>query len=382
MSSYIVEMDELSDSHELMNLRPPKIISYFIYFLLLMFLAAVMYAWWGEIEIVVKASGTIRPYDDISRVSNIVGGRIKAINYIQDQHVGKGDLLFEINSEDMKIKIDRIEEQIEDLAGKEENLLLLKESILLEKNFFEPDNIEYYNRYLFYKVSREKLNLEKISTMRKFSSQKNMSSFVAKNELEELESQSKLSELNLQGFESENYILIETELQAARKDLKQLRSDLDSLEQQVELSEIRAPIGGSINKLVDLNIDDYIFSGVEVLHIIPDTAESKKVQISISNKDIAGIEVHDPVSYRLPALPKNEFGVIKGEITSIPADIISSNGGFFIIEGSFNQSSLNSKADEIIQLKNGMFVDVRITVRKRKILFHVLDKIGLLPKEK
>ena len=381
MSNYIMEMDELSDSQELLNIKPPRVISFFIYFLLLMLISAALYSWWGEIEIVVKAQGTIRPFDDISRVSNIIGGRIKSINYIQDQWVRKGDILYEIDSDDMKIKIDRISEQIADFAGTEGNLLLLKESILSKQNLFEPDNIEYYNKYQFYKVSREKLDLENISAMRKYSSQKNMSAFVAKNELEELESQSRLSELNLQSFISENLILIETELHESTRELKQMRSDLDSLENQVELSEIRAPIDGHINKLVDLNIDDYLFSGVEVLHIIPDTAESKKVQIAISNKDIAGIKVHDPVSYRLPALPKNEFGIIKGEIVSIPADINSASEGVFIVEGSFNQSSLNSKTDEKIQLKNGMFVDVRITVRKRKILFHVLDKIGLLPKE-
>ena len=112
MSNYIIEMNELSDSRELMNMRPPKIISLFIYFLLLMLLSAAIYSWWGEIEIVVKTNGTIRPYDDISRVNNIVGGRIKSINYLQDQYIEKGDVLIEIDTEDIKIKIDRIHEQL------------------------------------------------------------------------------------------------------------------------------------------------------------------------------------------------------------------------------------------------------------------------------
>ena len=382
MSNYIINIEDLSDSRELLNTKPPKIISYFIYFLLLMLLSSLIYAWWGEIEIVVKTHGTIRPYKDISRVSNVIGGRIKTINYSQDQDVKKGDLLIEIDSDDMKIKIDRIHEQIKDLTEKENCLILLKKSIQSEQSLFGPDSIEFYNRYIFYKVSKEKLNLDYISAERKYTAQNNMSTFVAKNELEELETQARLAELNLQSFISENHIILETELQEIKKELKQLSSDLDSLKKQVELSVIRAPIDGRINKLIDLNREDYIFSGVEILHIIPDTSESKKVQIAISNKDIAEIKVHDSVSYRLPALPMNEFGIIKGEIVSIPADIKSNNEGFFIVEGSFNQTSLNSNKNENIQLKNGMFVDVRITVRRRKILFHVLDKIGLLPREK
>ena len=244
------------------------------------------------------------------------------------------------------------------------------------------DNIEFYNRYHYYKVSREKLDLDYMSSMRKFSAQNNMSSFVAKNELVELESHARLAELNLQSFVSENNITIETELHESEKELSQLISDLDTLENQVDLSIIRAPIDGYINKLTDLNVDEYLFTGVEVMHIIPDRGESQKVEIAISNNDIAGINIHDPVSYRLPSLPRNEFGIIKGEILSIPADIKSNNDGLFIVVGSFNQSSLYSNKNEEIKLKNGMFVDVRITVRKRKILFHVLDKIGLLPKEK
>ena len=113
-------------------------------------------------------------------------------------------------------------------------------------------------------------------------------------------------------------------------------------------------------KIQDLNIDDYIGSGSEVLRIIPKKSDSIKVDIMVSNKDIAGINKGDSVKYIFSALPQREFGVIEGTITSLPGDIsTTNNSNVYMLEACVNSRELEDKYGESVFIKSGMYCETR-----------------------
>ena len=383
MNNHIIDIKDLTDSRELLEAKPPKVMTIFIYYLLLMIAVGVIWSYYGSLEIVIKAPGIIRPAGNISSIRNIIEGPVKKISFKNGDVVDKGDLLYQIDSKAFDIEQGEVLSRIAVLKKEKKNLVLLKEGIQKEENLFPSEEARFYNRFLVYVYNRERLNLSYLTADKKYEIQKNMSGYVtSRNELEELESAARLSYLNLESYISENRMQVEMELQTVSDQLSVLFNNKKTLEEKIDLCSVTASIGGQIQRITDFNTSDYLLSGVEVLRILPGDVLSRKVEILVSNKDIAGIEIGDSLSYRFPALPQNEYGIINGEVLSIPVDTNGSSlEGVYIIEGSLNKKALNNGSGKSISIKTGMFVDVRIIVRKRKILFYLLDKLDLISKK-
>ncbi|MBB6479600.1 HlyD family secretion protein [Spirochaeta isovalerica] len=373
MKNTILNIDDMGESRIMLERKPPRLISLFVYFLLLMLLTAFLYSWFSKIEIVVKTHGTIRPFETVSRVRSVRDGKIKTIRYKPGQYIKQGEPLIEIDCDYQVQELERIQGRIDELEVKSMHLQNLRKSYEEDRNAFSrTGEREFYERFFLYSCEKRKLELNRDAAQAKYNARESMAQFVAKSELEELEYKLRMAELELQSFTGSSFLEVVDEYDLIKTELRSLVSQAEQLEKEISLSTIFAPISGTVNKLAELNDGDYLFSGMDILDIVPETGGRGRVEISISNQDIAGIKTGDAVSYRLPALPKEKYGVLKGNITSIPADMQKTAEGLFLVEGSFD----NLK--EFPELKSGMFVDVRITVRKRRILFHLLDKSGLM----
>lgn len=372
-------MKDFSESDSLLDRRPPGAVSCFIYFLVFLFSVAFIYIWYGHIEIVVKSHGIIRPVETVSRICNITGGTIGAIYYKQGQRVEAGDLLLKIDVSEMENDHRRIEDEIEKIKVRRALLLKLIDSIDLNRNLFDSDKErEFYHRYSHYALSKEKLELERDHAGEKYEIQVSLSNYVARSDLDDLEYIYKKSVMDLNQYIIEYQIALENERQDLEKSLGTLLSSRDSLEKKIRHSSLNAPVAGKINIITDLNTGDFLFSLSEVLHIIPDNSTHGKVEIALSNKEVAGVNVDDVVRYRIPSLPMEKYGVMEGQIFSIPFDMKSTADGMFVIEGTCDFTTFQNNEIEPVALKNGMYVDVRIVTRKRRILFYLLDKMGLL----
>lgn len=374
-----MNINDLAESRMLQERKPPGMISFFVYFLLIIMTAALLYAWFGQIEIVIKTHGTIRPLQTISRIASVVGGRVEKVFYYSGQHIEEGDVILELDRGNSVKEMERILIRINELEEKHYGLERLMESLENDSNLFTPDNLEFYHRFLHFQFKKRKLKLNLDAVEKKLHTQRNLSQFVAKSELDELDYQYQIAALELKSFVSDYFVSVSNELVDMKAEMRTLATELERLEEEIESSFIKAPIAGTVNSINDLNDGDYLFAGTEILDIIPESRGMGKVEIMLSNRDIAAIELGDAVSYRLPALPKEKFGLFNGEILSIPADKKKSDDSFFMVEGSLNRESFQNNNIDSMKLKNGMYVDVRITVRKRRIIFHLLDKLGLLP---
>ncbi|XTR39331.1 HlyD family efflux transporter periplasmic adaptor subunit (plasmid) [Paraclostridium tenue] len=500
MKFKIEDIDNLSDSRQVLESKPNKFIIIFIYILLTLILMFLTWAWFSEKEVVIKVSGVVRPNSQVQIISNIVQGEVKNVKMKNGKKVSKGDILFEIDSDSLEKEKQRIDDQIDKINEDNRNLNKLNNSIDSNKNYFSNSGSEkeYYYKFKSYesgnnislteknnvvkskdKLNDEKSNLERLnkSIVEETNYNQKDSAYSAqyesymnsrrmiKNKIEQLNSSK--SELNKQ-IESENKKINETpkddnqqldlkkasideknqqisqidiEIQNSNEELKKLKNDtiaqikgsiekanqsidtldgnlrsldeslnikkdsnkttiLAQIEEKINLNKqskieleankkqiedslakcvVKAPINGKINTIVDLQQGLVLQPGTIVANIIPNS-DNYKIELMIPTKDIANIDINKKIKYSFEALPYSEYGFLEGKIESISPDSkVDSKMGmsFFTGEGSLNSNVLHSNKGEESYIKPGMICEAKIITRNEKMLYYLLEKIGI-----
>jgi HlyD family secretion protein len=176
-------------------------------------------------------------------------------------------------------------------------------------------------------------------------------------------------------------------LTATSETIFSLQNNLDSLYKelvQIRLSiaeaSVYAPIDGTINLYSELGAGDYVQAGSEIATIVPDAEGALKIQIAVSNADIAELQTGQEVRYRFAALPYSDYGELSGSITKISSDARRDNNGgsYYLIEGELSGYSLRDRGGAEESVKVGMAVEARVITHTRKIVYWVLDKLNFI----
>lgn len=152
-------MSEMSDSREVYDSKPNRFFAVFIYTILLIIVIAITWAYFGEIDIVVKSEAIIRPNSQVSTTINTIAGNLDIVNIADGDQVCEGDTLYIINHDDLDTKLGLYEEKKSTI---ESNLSLLdkyKTSIENEENLLacEGEEEEYYHKYITYMIQIKSL---------------------------------------------------------------------------------------------------------------------------------------------------------------------------------------------------------------------------------
>lgn len=167
MSNIIQNLSEITDSRELLEARPHKFTSIFSYGLISILLIALIWSYFGEIDIVVKTNGVVKSNDKTISVLNEVDGKVKEVFFKEGQLVKEGDILYSLDSTDIVLSKTNYEKQLKTLQTDTDNINKFRNSILENKNYFDANNadeMKYYNKYLQYRTNNEKLSLTREQT--------------------------------------------------------------------------------------------------------------------------------------------------------------------------------------------------------------------------
>jgi len=381
MRTEIKSFEDLSDSREMMKAKEPNLILIFISLIFIIFTAAIIWMWFGEIDITVRALGVLRPKASVSVVRNINGGEIKKLNYHEGKKVQEGDLLYQIDSKSIEIQLATLTTERNKVIKDLENLKIFEKSINKEENLFKIENIKYYNRYLSYKYQLEQLALEYNQAEKRYQREQKLDSYsTTPIKLEELNTAYNLARVNYLNYQSEILIAISSEIEKNENTLLQLESQIQNLESKIELNNVRAPINGVIQSHHEFNQSDYMPTGIEVLRIIPDKDREYRMEIMVENKDIIHLKLGQEIRYRFHALPYREYGVLKGAILRISKDALEheETNMSYRVEASINEIKLYDRNDRIVQVKPGMIAESRVVIKQKKILYYVLEKLDFL----
>lgn len=160
MKVKIENIEELTDSRQIMENKPNKFMFVFIILVLVILVISFVWLWYGEKEEVIKVSGTVILKEQTQVVTNEINGVIKDINYNNGEYVKKGEILYTLDRTEFEIQKENLEKQKAKLKTRNESLDKFIESINSRVNYFEEngDEKEFYYKYKNYEL--ENLELE------------------------------------------------------------------------------------------------------------------------------------------------------------------------------------------------------------------------------
>lgn len=394
MKPIIQDINELTDSKELLAARSSPFIVIFLYILLVILVLAGVWSYFGEIDDYVKASGIIRPNDKISTIQNVVAGKVVQLNYEEGTKVRQGDVLYIVEHTSLELDRDTSTIELEKASVELQNLRLLRKSYIEGNNHFsdypsQGNSIsaisysKFSNRYVDYTCHIEQLenSIEQKREIYATSEKLYNSSAKSYKDFSEAKYQFNNANSDLQKYKMDALTQTDNDITTTEDKVATLRKEIDRVNTCIRDAIVKAPIDGIINVLTDISVGDYVLGQTRILTIVPENNAQYKVIIYVDNKDIANIKEGQMIKYDFSALPYKEYGEMTGIVTKLGTDATSgeqkTEGKHYIIEATVeNKPVFNHKGQEAV-LKVGMTCDARIVTESKKMLYYILEKINL-----
>ncbi|MBN2981907.1 MULTISPECIES: HlyD family efflux transporter periplasmic adaptor subunit [Cohnella] len=162
MSVIVRDLKDLSDSRELLETKASPVIPVFIYILIALLAAALMWTYFGERDVVVKTAGIVRPNSQISTVKTKVTGQVASIGFDAGQRVEKGQRLMSLKADALEQQKEIYAEQIKQKEADLRQLSWFKTSVQSGKDQFPEaaHGSEIYEQFKKYLLDYEQLQNE------------------------------------------------------------------------------------------------------------------------------------------------------------------------------------------------------------------------------
>lgn len=373
----ILYVEDLTYTGEVLQEQKTGIFSSVISIICLLALCTALWLILGKKEEVVRASGMVRPIENVSFVKSFTAGKIQNIHFTSGQYVEKGAILLNIddtvaqkerqNLEDLMIKI---EEKIKDteacIVSAEKDLMLVP---------FER-KIAYKRMENYFSV---KTNLEKALELnsRIFEEEKALPDFsLANQKIELLNLNVEKSKRDLEQYKNSFFHSLLSEKEALEFQKENLSNSLFKMEESLKLFTVYAPISGEVQEISSLNCGDNVFSGQEILKIVPSSSENIRVVLRLPSSKAGLVKEDMKVRLKFPAFPHHEFGSLDGQVETILPDVfLGAKSSEYAVFVKLDGNTLPDKKGMAHFLKVGLDAEASIITETGSILSFILKRL-------
>ncbi len=397
-----------------------------IWTIVLFFALAIVWASFGEIDIVAVAQGRIIPNGHSKVVQPLEIGTVKAIHVREGQQVSAGDILIELDSDGAQADVDRLTAEVEramrevnryrKLAewASQRNLATLtaatdngeRPGLLLEQWREFQDRLAVLAREEDRQLAERRSAEQQVNKLkailpllnRRARDQKQLADKKLLAEQQYLETeQERLSNLHdLRTYESrvEELDAAIAELRARAKhaqsefhrqalenaeasDRKFSNAQQDLIKAQARLyaQTVVAPVSGTVQQLVVRNVGAVVTPAQELMVVVPNKGQLE-VEAMVKNKDIGFISLEQTTAVKIDAFPFTKYGSIDGRIVGISNDALpdDNDGLMFKIRVALDSNSI-VVAGRDIPLSPGMSVSVESKTGSRRVIEYFLSPL-------
>ncbi|MGM0445070.1 MAG: HlyD family efflux transporter periplasmic adaptor subunit [Bacillota bacterium] len=381
MNKKYLDIEQLRKKRYHKNSNRYVFIKFLILIVLIIIMLALLWVFYGKLDVIIKTNGIIKYQNNISTVYSIKGGRLKDIVSDKKKIVNKGDLLFEIKKGDilkrkefLKERIKTNKKYVDELKETKQYLLSnrfkIHERFELLKN--EMKSFEEKANYYVKKIDKKEKELLKFKELKN----------VSITEIDYLAKKDNLNQLKfeLKSLVNKKIVEIDNRIIEKRKLIDKDKLEIESINNDFKNYRIKAPIAGRIEFIKEYNIGDYIPAGKEVLKIIPSSQNKYIVELAVQNKDILRIKKDDLIRYRISSYPYKEYGVAEGKVLKIDRDATNMDNKNYVykIKASINNYLTKGDKRKYVAYRNNMLTQASIVVDKRKIIYYILEKLDFL----
>lgn len=409
--------------------KPPTPYSHIIAIIIsLSVIIFMLWAYIGKLDVLSSAIGKLVVSGYSQQIQIYEHSRLTAIHVKNGQQVTKGEAL-------LTLDILGVDEEINNLKNKIENLLLLKIRYQALSQSYLPNTISQFNllnsknkKSLLLSYEKEKdefdasinhINAEietndknKILIHQEISSLNELKENIEKrfnikkilydkkivSTMEFLENQKelleinrtikrKLSELIILSSQEEKYIKERNKLEKQKylewyDKFKQYESEIFIYQQNLyhaqkrqQLKIVRSPVTGTVQELSVHTLGAVLQPSQAVMVIVPDT-QHNVAEVNILNKDIGFIYPGQKALIKIDAFPYTRYGTIEGTIINIAKDSIKHEqlGLVYPVLIELNKQAIGED-DEPYQLATGMSLVADVIIEKRRVIDYLLSPI-------
>lgn len=143
MKYKIEELKDITDSREIMQSKPTGFSKYMMYIIIFILSAVILWSLIATKQISIKASGVVKPSEEITKISSTLNGEVTTNNITEGMSVKAGDILLVIDGEEYEVQKTALEESLDSKEKELEANKKLKNSILDGVNYLNSnDEIE------------------------------------------------------------------------------------------------------------------------------------------------------------------------------------------------------------------------------------------------
>lgn len=358
MKFKIENIEELTDSRQVMESKPNKFISIFIGLVLVILIIAFIWLWFGEKEEVIKVSGIINLKEQSQVISNEITGTVKEFNVENGEEIKQGDIIYTLDDTSFVTQKENLESQREKLVSTNEKLDKFIKSINDGVNYFEEneEEKEFYYKYKAYETG----NLVSVSDKESLINSKNEFN----NKISELNNFRKSIDENIDYNNDgsvykekySNYQISKKEIEDKINQLNKTLSEIENKEEKELVEQIESEIKTNKNSLEKLKSD--------IILQIDSSKEEINSQIKTIEDNIKKIDENNSISKEqnkttILAQLEEQKSLNNSKIEELDVTIKEVNTN---IEKCSVKSEVDGKIDIKNELQTGMIIQTGVVV--------------------
>lgn len=408
--------------------KSPRKLRIVLYFWIIAIFMFVIWAYFAEIDEIVRGSGEVIPSGKNQMIQNLEGGIVEEILVREGDEVKKGQILLKINNQKSlssystnSIKADALDAKIVRLRAESSG-----EEFKADAELVKKIPLFIANEKSLYITHRHQLDSQ-LNALREQLTQKKQELSEAQTHLGHLKSSSRMIKKEVtmtkpmvaKGVRSKIDFLklqreandIEDKYTATQKsiprlrsaikevtnkinettlmfrsdakvklneavaDLRALRAGSTALEDQVTRTIVRSPMNGVVQKLFVHTIGGVIKPGADIIEIVP-SDEALVVEVKVKPSDIAFIYFGQHAIVKFTAYDYSIYGGLTGKVILISPDTIKDEQGdvFYTVQIKTDKNYIG-RGDQKLKLITGMTVNVNIITGKKSVLDYILKPI-------
>ena len=399
-------------------------------------LLALLWACFGQIDIVATAQGKVVPSDRIKTIQPMETATVKAIHVSEGQEVKAGDLLLELDateaqadlsqlghdSENGRLQVARAEAMLQairtgkapTLGGSAQGELanisaarLLQEQGLLSSEWQEYQSklaqlsseiqlrqaqkhasqarIAKLQKSLLLTREREadfaRLQKEKYVARHDWITQKQQ---VIEQEGELASEQASLEEHGAGIIEAQRQMVALTaelsrtwqdKLREGQQQAHNAGQELVKARQRDKLRRMTAPVSGTVQQLAVHTVGGVVTPAQPLMVIVPDD-HPLEIEAFLENKDIGFVSSGQSATVKVEAFPYTKYGTLQGEVVNVSGDAINDEkrGLIYSTRVTLAQTDI-AVENKRVKLSPGMAVSVEVKTGKRRVMEYFLSPL-------
>jgi hemolysin D len=168
--------------------------------------------------------------------------------------------------------------------------------------------------------------------------------------------------------------LSERHAQASSK-REQLTQELSKAEQRSRLTQLTAPVDGTVQQVAVHTVGGVVTPAQALMVIVPKDAQVS-AEVVVDNKDIGFVTAGQVAAIKLETFPFTKYGTVPATVKSVVADAVNDEkkGAIFPAVLTLGQARIDVDGKRI-NLSPGMNVTAEIKTGKRRVIEYLLSPI-------